>query len=158
MPLNEKGVKRVLKELKEYQNSEKKTFKLSYRENDLGVIYAVLDTLDGDYYGGQYILRIKLPDNYPYSPPVIACVTPNGRLQLDVNVCLSFSHFHPESWSPLITIEKMIYSILSVFYDKTIRGVGSEEILDSRTIKLLAKESVVYNQTHHRVVLENIIL
>lgn len=155
MPLTEKGVKRVMKEIRDYQGGDKKNFRLSYDENDLQMFYAVVESMDGDYAGGQYILKVKLPDNYPYSPPVISCDTPNGRFKTGTNICLNISHYHSESWSPLITVEKVIYSVISVFYDPVIQGIGSTKT-DKEEVKALASSSKAYNSKYHKDILANI--
>jgi len=155
MPLTDKGVKRVMKEIRDYQTGDKKNFQLSYDENDLQMFYAVVDSMDGDYSGGQYIMKVKLPDNYPYSPPVISCVNPNGRFEPGTNICLNISHYHSESWSPLITVEKVIYSVISVFYDPQIHGIGSK-YSEKEEVKRLASESKTYNAKYHKDILANI--
>lgn len=153
--LSDKGVKRVMKEIAEYQASDKKSFLLSYDETDLQMFHVVVRTMDGEYSGGEYILKVKLPDDYPYSPPVISCETPNGRFETGKNICLSISHYHSESWSPLITVEKVIYSVISAFFDSGIKGIGSIEST-SENKQLLAERSRNYNAKNHPLILLNI--
>jgi ubiquitin-protein ligase len=153
MPLTEKGLKRVLKELKEYESGDKKAFTLAYDENNLQVFYAIVRSMDGPYEGGEYVLKIKLPDDYPFKPPVISCDTPNGRFHAATNICLNISHYHSESWSPLITLEKIIYSVLSVFYDPSINGIGSHDTSDGEK-RVLAAQSKEYNRKHYSKILE----
>jgi ubiquitin-protein ligase len=154
--LTDKGVKRVMKEIKEMKERppSDKSFTISFQESNLQVFFAIIRSLDGDYEGGEYILRIALPYNYPFSPPVISCQTPNGRFIPGTNICLNISHFHSESWSALITLEKIILSVMSVFYDEKINGVGS--ISSPPNVKrTLARNSKAYNQTHFSEVLRN---
>jgi ubiquitin-conjugating enzyme E2 J1 len=153
MPLKDKGVKRVMKEISEYQASrEKHIFRLAYDDSNLQMIYPIIRGLDGDYTEGEYILRIKLPDDYPFSPPVIACMTPTGRFEPETNICLNITHMHSETWSPLITLEKMIYSVISVLYDKDITGIGSV-VTSHETKKTLATASREYNRKHFAKIL-----
>jgi ubiquitin-protein ligase len=154
--LTEKGVKRVLKEIKEMglKSPSVRGFSISFQESNLQTIFAIIRSLDGDFDGGEYILKIKLPDNYPFSPPVISCETPNGRFSPSSSICLNISHFHSETWSALITLEKIILSVMSVFYDESISGVGS--IRSSSAIKKeLAGSSMAYNRRHFPNILEN---
>lgn len=154
--LTDKGVKRVLKEIKDYKEkpeSEKKVYSLSFEENDLQNFFVIIRSMDGVYEGGEYILRIKLPDEYPFKPPVISCMTPNGRFKEEVNICLNISHFHSESWSPLINLEKIILSVMSVFYDDAIAGIGSI-VTDDENKKNLASQSKSYNRRHFKRILE----
>jgi ubiquitin-protein ligase len=151
MVLSERGVKRVMKEISEIRKST--DFSISVDESDLQYVYVIIRNLDGVYTGGEYIFRIKLPDDYPFSPPVICCLTPSGRFQPEVNICLSISHFHRETWSPLITLEKITYSIISIFHDPTIMGVGCINTPPGATATL-AKESVETNKKNHQAILE----
>lgn len=153
--LSDKGVKRVLKEIKELTkiSSQERGFGISFQENDLQNFFAIVRSLDGEYKGGEYILHIKLPTNYPFSPPVISCETPNGRFLTNTNICLNISHFHSETWSPLITLEKIILSVVSVFYDNSISGVGSIESTPEEK-KHLAQISQIYNKKYHKGILD----
>jgi ubiquitin-protein ligase len=153
MTLSPKAVKRIMKEIKEYEASDKKAFTLAYDEERLGEFYAILRSLDGVYEGGEYILKIKLPDDYPFKPPVISCITPSGRFIVSATICLNISHYHAETWSPLITVEKLIQSVMSVFYDHTIEGVGSTKASDNEK-KIMAAQSKAYNLKHNKTILD----
>lgn len=77
--------------------------------------YLVEGPPDSPYHGGWYWGILQLPANYPMSPPSIKMLTPNGRFQVNVRLCLSMSDFHPESWSPgwwLTTIMKGLLSFM----------------------------------------------
>lgn len=154
--LTEKGVKRVLKEIKDLKSKsvQERGFAISFDESNLQEFFAIVRSLDGCYQDGEYILRIKLPNEYPYSPPVISCETPNGRFSPGTNICLNISHFHSESWSPLITLEKIILSVMSVFYDESISGVGSIQESPARK-KELALLSNGYNKKYFPTILKN---
>jgi len=49
------------------------------------------------YAGGQYHGKLIFPSDYPYKPPAIMMLTPNGRFNTNTRLCLSMSDFHPES-------------------------------------------------------------
>ena len=36
--------------------------------------------------------------DYPFKPPSLLMVTPSGRFETGVRLCLSMSDFHPETW------------------------------------------------------------
>ena len=44
--------------------------------------------------------RISLPHEYPLKPPSFEMLTPSGRFETGVKICLSISNYHEELWSP----------------------------------------------------------
>jgi ubiquitin-protein ligase len=52
------------------------------------------------YEHGVYHGRMVLPPNYPDQPPRVQMWTPSGRFIPRHNICLSASHYHPETWNP----------------------------------------------------------
>jgi hypothetical protein len=44
--------------------------------------------------------KLKFPDDFPFRPPAIFMITPNGRFETNRRLCLSISDFHPETWVP----------------------------------------------------------
>ena len=55
---------------------------------------------NSDYSCGFYHGRIVFPADYPFSPPSISFLTPNGRWEVEKKICLSVTGYHPESWQP----------------------------------------------------------
>lgn len=49
-----------------------------------------------DYQGGLYWGKISFPGQYPYKPPSLVLLTPNGRFATNTQLCLSMTSFHPE--------------------------------------------------------------
>ena len=75
--------------------------------------YVIFGMIDCPYEGGYYHGMLKFPANYPFAAPEIYMVTPNGRFHLNKAICMSFSNFHPESWSPAWGVDKIMLGILS---------------------------------------------
>ena len=59
----------------------------------------------------MYHGRLILPKDYPLSPPRFQVWTPSGRYQPHTDICLSVSNFHPESWSPTLTIPALVRAL-----------------------------------------------
>lgn len=63
-----------------------------------------------EFEGGLYHFRILLPSEYPFRPPSILMLTPNGRFELNTKACSPsnhrslFAHTHPRfvSASPAV--------------------------------------------------------
>lgn len=56
--------------------------------------YVIRGPPDSPYEGGEYHGKVIFPSDYPYKPPAIKMLTPNGRFQTDYRLCLSMSDYH----------------------------------------------------------------
>ncbi|KAJ4457602.1 putative Ubiquitin-conjugating enzyme E2 J2 [Paratrimastix pyriformis] len=81
--------------------------------------YLLFGPEDTDYLGGVYHGIVRFPSNYPYSPPSIQMITPNGRFQSRTRICLSMSDFHPETWNPMWSVSSILTALLSFFVEET---------------------------------------
>lgn len=62
--------------------------------------FSILGLEGSQYDDGIYHGRLILPPQYPASPPRVQVWTPSGRFVPLVDICLSASAFHPETWKP----------------------------------------------------------
>ncbi|KAF9165298.1 Ubiquitin-conjugating enzyme E2 6 [Actinomortierella ambigua] len=65
------------------------------------------------YFGGEYHGKLIFPSEYPFKPPSIRMITPNGRFQVDTRLCLSMSDFHPGTWNPSWSVATILNGLLS---------------------------------------------
>ena len=70
--------------------------------------------MNDPYEGGVYMGKILFPSDYPFKPPDIIFITPNGRFATNKKICLSFTSYHPESWGSW-SIEGMMMGLISYF-------------------------------------------
>jgi len=68
---------------------------------------------DTPYEGGWYWGRLRFPKDFPFGPPAILMVTPNGRFEPNQRLCLSMSDYHPESWQPAWSVAAVLKGLLS---------------------------------------------
>mmetsp|Transcript_21289 Transcript_21289/g.42214 ORF Transcript_21289/g.42214 Transcript_21289/m.42214 type:complete len:415 (+) Transcript_21289:54-1298(+) len=66
-----------------------------------------------DFEGGCYHGRILLPSDYPFKPPNIIFLTPNGRFEAGKKICLSISAYHPEEWQAAWGIRLILEALIS---------------------------------------------
>ncbi|WOL08512.1 ubiquitin-conjugating enzyme E2 34-like [Canna indica] len=95
------------------------------------------------YAGGYYYGKLKFPLEYPFKPPSIRMITPNGRFAPNEKICLSMSDFHPESWNPMWSVSSILTGLLSFMLDNH-QTTGSIRSSDNEK-KELAKASLKYN-------------
>lgn len=86
--------------------------------------YCVKGPEDTPYYGGFYHGKLMFPGDYPFKPPRIMMITPNGRFQTNKRLCLSISDFHPDTWNPAWSVSTILTGLLS-FMVETAPTVGS---------------------------------
>ncbi|XP_064385415.1 ubiquitin-conjugating enzyme E2 J2-like [Halichondria panicea] len=114
--------------------------------NILEWYYVVKGPEDSPYHGGFYLGKLVFPKDYPFKPPRIMMITPNGRFQTNTRLCLSISDFHPDTWNPAWSVATILTGLLS-FMLETTSTVGSIQTT-VETKKSLAVSSWDYNLKH----------
>eukprot|EP00271_Cylindrocystis_brebissonii_P008540 TRINITY_DN22920_c0_g1_i1.p1 TRINITY_DN22920_c0_g1~~TRINITY_DN22920_c0_g1_i1.p1 ORF type:complete len:254 (-),score=44.60 TRINITY_DN22920_c0_g1_i1:99-860(-) len=78
----------------------------------------VLEGVKGsDFEKGVYHGKLKFPPDYPFKPPSITMITPNGRFAPSKRICMSMSDFHPETWNPMWSVASILTGLLSFMTD-----------------------------------------
>ncbi len=104
--------------------------------------YFVIFNLKEEYEHGLYIGKIIFPPNYPFKPPDLEFITPNGRFETNKKICLTFTGYHPESWSNW-SIEGMMIALTSFMLgNEQTTGSVSTSTYNKRKMAL---ESLDYN-------------
>ncbi|XP_074570681.1 ubiquitin-conjugating enzyme E2 34-like [Curcuma longa] len=137
-------VKRLLKEYRAICKEPPPQIAARPSPSDILDWYFVIEGSDGTpYAGGYYYGKLKFPPDYPFKPPSIRMITPNGRFSPNVRICLSMSDFHPESWNPMWSVSSILTGLLSFMLDNH-QTAGSVRSSDDEKRKL-AKASLSYN-------------
>jgi len=132
---------------KEYINIQKSPpaylFARPLETNILEWHYVLKGPPETPYFGGEYHGKLVFPADYPFKPPSIRMITPNGRFQVNTRLCLSMSDFHPGTWNPSWSVSTILNGLLS-FMSQDESTTGS--INTSRYERaLLALRSHAYN-------------
>ncbi|XP_041980944.1 ubiquitin-conjugating enzyme E2 J2 [Aricia agestis] len=81
--------------------------------------YVVKGPEKSPYEGGYYHGKIIFPREFPFKPPSIFMITPNGRFRTNTRLCLSITDFHPDTWNPAWSISTILTGLLSFMLEKT---------------------------------------
>lgn len=120
------------------------------KTNTLTWYFLIKGQKDTPYYGGEYIGKIVHSPEYPAKPPKYFMLTPTGRFNVNIELCLSNSSYHPESWSSNWNIKSILIAFYSVFLDDKDNGAGFvyPSPPNSERVKM-AKDSGAYNAKHY---------
>ncbi|XP_065371535.1 ubiquitin-conjugating enzyme E2 J2 [Calliphora vicina] len=105
--------------------------------------YVVKGPEDSPYYGGYYHGTLLFPREFPFKPPSIYMLTPNGRFKTNTRLCLSISDFHPDTWNPTWCVGTILTGLLSFMLEST-ATLGSIETTNYEK-QQLAKKSLAFN-------------
>lgn len=96
---------------------------------------------------GQYHGILRFPSDYPFKPPSISMVTPNGRFTCNTRLCLSMSDYHPDTWNPAWSVATILTGLLSFMTgDETTTGsINTSDSVKRR----FARESKVWNASEN---------
>ncbi|ORZ30136.1 ubiquitin-conjugating enzyme/RWD-like protein [Catenaria anguillulae PL171] len=109
--------KRIQKELKELTTNPPPGCTAMPKGNSMNEWIATIDgPEDSPYEGGTFYLSIKFPEGYPFSPPQISFTTKvyHCNISSSGGICLDTLK---GSWSPALTIAKVLISIVSLLTD-----------------------------------------
>lgn len=120
------------------------------RPNEANILewhYVITGPPKTPYENGQYHGILRFPLEYPFKPPSISIITPNGRFACNTRLCLSMSDYHPDTWNPTWSVQTILTGLLS-FMTGNEQTTGSITTTDSVKIKLAA-ESRWYNTSEN---------
>jgi len=100
--------------------------------------YVVTGPEKTPYEGGFYHGKLVFPRDFPFKPPKIFMITPNGRFKTNTRLCLSISDFHPDTWNPAWSVSTILTGLLS-FMVETAPTLGSIETTDYQKRQLAGK-------------------
>lgn len=136
-------LRRLNKEFEKLQDTENIIIRRS--EDNILEWYFLFKNMDEPYAGGEYLGVLHFPKDYPYKAPTISFITPSGRFTPEVKICTTFSHFHPEEWSPEWRIETILIGLLSFMYEESPESIGGVSASAAER-KKIAQESHGFNQ------------
>lgn len=99
---------------------------------------------------GLYHGILRFPPSYPFEPPDVIFLTPNGRFDTNKPICTSISKFHKDQWRPSFDVTFVLNSLRHFIEVDDEVGLGSiPKTSVSEEMKLrMAVESWDYYCSH----------
>ena len=69
--------------------------------------YVVRGPEDSLYKSGVYHGKLVFPSEFPFKPPSIYMITPNGRFKTDTRLCLSISDYLTHGTLPGLSVQNL---------------------------------------------------
>ena len=133
------STKRILQELAELTREPSPLFTVVPLEDDLFELhFTIRGPADSPFESGLYHGRLLLPSEYPYKPPEIVLLTPNGRFETGKRICLSITQHHVETWQPCWGIRTMLTALIGFMPTKGDGAVGALDFRDEDRRELAA--------------------
>lgn len=135
------ALKRITKELKEIgKDPNGQCTAAPINEGNLFKWAATMNgPPDSPFEGGIYKLKIEFPQNYPFRAPHISFVTKiyHPNINSSGDICLDILS---GAWSPALTIQKVLLSILSMLTDP-----NPDDPLDGESANMYLKDRKKYD-------------
>jgi len=136
--------KRLTKEYKTIQSTPPPY--INAKPNDENILewhYVITGPQNTPFEGGQYHGMLRFPTEYPFKPPSISIITPNGRFACNTRLCLSMSDYHPDTWNPAWSVATILTGLLSFMTgdESTTGSINTSPNVKRR----LAKDSKAWN-------------
>ena len=105
---------------------------------------------DGEYIGGEYLIKVMATENFPKEPPVFYVLTPNGLYDHGKKVCVSIGEYHKNQWRPTLGMVGLVNQLVSGMIGWKTFGSGINIMSTTSDEKLkMAKNSSTWNAMNY---------
>ena len=105
--------------------------------------FVILGLVNTPYENGMYHGKLVFPPTFPFGPPKILFLTPNGRFKVNERLYFSLSDFNPDEWKPAYSVTAVLHGVYD-FMHETTETIGSIETSD-HVKRQLALDSKKFN-------------
>ena len=141
-----------------YQDKGHPNFWMVVDPGDIGTWYVLIHDLGEEHEGGEYLMRMTAPENYPYGPPKFELFTPNPRYQIGKSrPCVSMGEYHSNNYPAILGMYGFTCELIYTFHASDTEmggGISMKTGVTKEEKLILARESVAYNNKHYAVVME----
>nr|CCD13667.1 unnamed protein product [Trypanosoma congolense IL3000] len=138
------AIQRLSREKKELDKSRVREFYAApIPDNIFEWHFTLLGPAHTPYADGLYHGILRFPREYPFKPPDITFLTPNGRFQVGKSICSSISSYHPELWCPSYNVTLILVALRVFMGQDDELGVGAlaRQYISADEKQRLARES-----------------
>jgi ubiquitin-protein ligase len=119
------GIKRLQGDIKILNKDPIEDIDAFTEESNLLVWYFLIRGPDfSEYNNGYYIGKIIHSPEYPLKAPSFMMLTPNGRFEINNNICLTNSGYHQGEWSAMWNIKTILIGFMSIMLDDSTDGIS----------------------------------
>jgi len=137
------AINRLMREYKNLMTKPVKNIFAVPNPDNIFEWHFILYEMEYPYTQGYYHGKLLFPTEYPTKPPNLIFLTPNGRFKPQEKICLSFTSYHPETWSISWNVENMLIGLISFMYTEE---MTTGAVITSSKEKInLAEKSLSFN-------------
>lgn len=127
-------------------------------DSDMGKWIMRIRDLEGEWVGGEYLLEVEAPDEFPFKAPKFLFLTPNGLYKHNEKVCISIGEYHNDNYPATMRIGMFIYTLIGAMIvthsqskEDNIKVAGGYNILSTpkEHKQLLAQQSKAFNTQYY---------
>jgi len=132
---------RLQQELKKLQQQPPSDLLLAHDPDNILEWYFCFDgPASTPFAVGEYMGLLRFPPNYPFAPPSVLVLTPNGRFGVNTRICMTMTDYHPESWTPAWNALTIARGLISFMVEVDSFAAGTVQMTDEQRM-LLAQRS-----------------
>ena len=140
-----RATKRLKRDMKLITNQPIPSIDVALNEDDILDWHFIIHGREGTpYEDGVYHGRLVFPPTFPFGPPKILFLTPNGRFKVNERICFSLSDFNPEEWKPAYSVTAVLRGVYDLMHETT-DTISSIVATDSER-EILARASMEHNR------------
>lgn len=122
--------------------------------------YVLLGNFDGDhdeFKGGEYLVRMVLPEKFPHEPPQFYFMTKNGLYDIEKKVCISIGEYHKDDYRAALGVAGFCNQLVSGLVGWESMGNGISILKTTADEKRhLAQVSKEQNQKNHAAIIKHV--
>lgn len=104
-----------------------------------------------EFKGGEFLVKLVAPDEFPDKPPGFHFMTPTGIFAVEGDICISIGKYHANNYRPVLGMHGFADEIMNslVTWKSLGHGIGIEPNATLDQIRLCTSKSRAYNTKYY---------